>query len=219
MSTFNIIDGIQTRSKNETQIYKKIINLLMQKGKRSKAIHILYKTFRALKKNNNMDEKNTKNDRFVRTLISTKISKEPQLKYLGFCAFNKKLILPLPPKQTVKRDLLFPGNSWTVVDSNFFVFHKAIENVSPYLEVRKAPSKGTTRQIPTMIKLSRQQTLAIRWLINGALERKKRGNNFPECLALEVLEAFRKQGQARQKRNDLHKLAHSNRANLRYRWW
>lgn len=215
MATFHITDGLTQKTLSQTQIYKKIINLLMQKGKRSKAVKILYKTFLALKKNNDIREPNNKTQKFARTFITEKdnLKKQSQLKYLGFRPLDKKLYLER------LKDSRENENYSSLSYSNFLIFHKAIENVSPYLEVRKVRSKGTTRQIPTMIKLSRQQTLAIRWLIDGAFQRKKKGNKFSDSLAIEIIDAFQKQGIARQKRNDLHKMAHSNRANLRYRWW
>jgi small subunit ribosomal protein S7 len=101
----------------------------------------------------------------------------------------------------------------------FSIMENAILNVSPFLEVRKVRVSGKTRQIPSMIQKNRQQTLAIRWLIEAAKNNKKKNKTFADCLATEFLEAADKRGGARQKRNELHKVAHSNRTFLRYRWW
>lgn len=101
----------------------------------------------------------------------------------------------------------------------FLVLSKALQNVMPYLEVRKVRISGKTRQIPSMIRVNRQQTLAIRWLIEAARKKQKKNGRFTDCLANEFIEAFEKQGNARQKRNELHKIAHANRTFLRYRWW
>lgn len=101
----------------------------------------------------------------------------------------------------------------------FSIMENAILNVSPFLEVRKVRVSGKTRQIPSMIACNRQQTLAIRWLIEAAKNNKKKNKTFADCLATEFLEAADKRGGARQKRNELHKVAHSNRTFLRYRWW
>lgn len=100
-----------------------------------------------------------------------------------------------------------------------FDINKVLKNISPYLEVRKKRISGVTRQIPFMVRnKSRQEALAIRWLIAGA---KTQNSNYTmsESLAFEILEALQKQGFARKKRNELHKVAHSNRAYIRYRWW
>jgi small subunit ribosomal protein S7 len=97
---------------------------------------------------------------------------------------------------------------------------QAIENVTPSLEVRKVRVSGSTYLVPAILSKKRQQTMAIRWIIESA---KKKQNNsklsFSECLADEIFDAFKKQGQARQKRDDLHRLAEANRVYIRYRWW
>ena len=97
---------------------------------------------------------------------------------------------------------------------------QAVENVTPSLEVRKVRVAGTTYLVPAILSKKRQQTIAIGWIIESA---KKRQNNskfgFSECLADEIFDAYKKQGQARQKRDELHRLAEANRAYIRYRWW
>jgi small subunit ribosomal protein S7 len=97
---------------------------------------------------------------------------------------------------------------------------QAVENVTPSLEVRKVRVSGTTYLVPAILSKKRQETIAIRWIIESA--RKKQNNSilgFSECLADEIFDAYKKQGQARQKRDELHRLAEANRAYIRYRWW
>lgn len=97
---------------------------------------------------------------------------------------------------------------------------EAIENVKPSVEVRKVRKGGITYQVPAIISKKRQETLAIRWIIHAAKNRKKNSKTrFAECLALELTEASQKFGKPRQKRDELHKLAESNRAYIRFRWW
>jgi len=97
---------------------------------------------------------------------------------------------------------------------------QAIENVKPSLEVRKVRVARMTYQVPAILTLNRQENLAIRWLLDSAKKRKKTSKmGFDECLALELFDAFNKQGGAREKRDELHKLAEINRAYIRYRWW
>ena len=105
--------------------------------------------------------------------------------------------------------------------SLFYIIQQAIENVKPFLEVKKVRVAGTTYQVPCLVQSNRQENLAINWLIQSAFERKKRNPSqaFEICLASEIFEAFQKQGQARNKRNELHKLAEANRAFSHYRWW
>ena len=100
------------------------------------------------------------------------------------------------------------------------LIREAIENVKPSVEVRKVRKGGITYQVPAMIPQKRQETLAIRWIIDAAKNRKRHSKTrFAECLALELTEASKKFGKPRQKRDELHKLAESNRAYIRFRWW
>ena len=96
----------------------------------------------------------------------------------------------------------------------------AVKNVEPSLEVRKKKIAGITRQIPCIVPKPRGQGLAIRWLISAAQERRrKEGQPFYKSLAEELVNAYYKRGEPRQKRDSLHKVAESNRSFLRYRWW
>ncbi len=102
--------------------------------------------------------------------------------------------------------------------SNFLL--QAINNVKPCLEVRKVRIGRRTYLVPAILSEKRQEALAIKWIIEASRAKKKYGKYpFAEYLANELFDAYFKQGQARQKRNELHKLAQSNRAHTRYRWW
>ena len=101
----------------------------------------------------------------------------------------------------------------------FNVLDKGVQNVSPYLEVKKVRISRKTRQLPLMINRKRQKTLAMRHLIEAAHKRQKKMTPISQALALEMIDAFQKQGIARKKRYELHKIAHANRTFLRYRWW
>ncbi len=106
---------------------------------------------------------------------------------------------------------------------DFSVLHflsKAVENVTPSLEVRKVRVSGTTYLVPAILSKKRQETTAVRWIIESARKKKdKSKGDFSECLADEIFDAYKKQGQAHQKRDELHRLAEANRAYIRYRWW
>ena len=100
------------------------------------------------------------------------------------------------------------------------VVEQAISNCMPSLEVRKVRVAGTTYLVPTMIQKKKQEALAMRWMIEAAKKKKKSTKlSFAQCLADEIFDAFNKQGYARTKRNELHRLAEANRAYIRYRWW
>lgn len=100
------------------------------------------------------------------------------------------------------------------------VISKAIENVTPSLEVRKVRVSGSTYLVPAVLSKKKQENLALKWVIESAEKRQKNSKlNFSTCLADEIFDAYRKLGQARQKRDELHRLAQTNRAYIRYRWW
>ena len=100
------------------------------------------------------------------------------------------------------------------------VLLQAVLNVKPSVEVRKVRKGAITYLVPAIVPIKRQETLAIRWLIEAAKNRKKKSKlSFAECLAVEFTEAYNKLGKPRQRRDDLHKLAEYNRAYIRFRWW
>lgn len=97
---------------------------------------------------------------------------------------------------------------------------QALENITPSLEVRKVRVAGSTYLVPAVLSKKKQEKLALKWLIESAKKRQKNSNgNFSQCLADEFLDASRKGGYVRQKRDELHRLAQQNRAYIRYRWW
>jgi len=100
-----------------------------------------------------------------------------------------------------------------------YVVVQAVHNVKPCIEVRKVRKSGRTILVPRVVPKSRQSVLAMRWLIESARQNQRKNKlNFSECLADELYYAFQKKGQARQKRDELHKIAQTNRAFLRFRW-
>jgi small subunit ribosomal protein S7 len=104
--------------------------------------------------------------------------------------------------------------------SMLYVVSKSIENCLPALEVRKVRVAGNTYLVPATISKKKQESLAIRWILEAARHRKKTTKfNFAQCLADEIFDCYFKQGYARQKRDELHRVAESNRAYIRYRWW
>nr|QIA60648.1 ribosomal protein S7 [Metacalypogeia alternifolia] len=97
----------------------------------------------------------------------------------------------------------------------------AIENVKPICGVKKVRISGITRLVPSITATTRQETLAIRWMLESAAKRRmgKKSISLDQCLYAEILEASQKMGIARKKRDDLHKLAEANRSFSHYRWW
>jgi small subunit ribosomal protein S7 len=96
------------------------------------------------------------------------------------------------------------------------VFHEAIENVRPSVEVRSRRVGGATYQVPVEVRSNRRQSLAIRWLVDTA--RKRSENTMTERLAAELLDAANNRGAAVKKREDTHRMAEANKAFSHYRW-
>ena len=96
------------------------------------------------------------------------------------------------------------------------VFHNAIENVRPNLEVRSRRVGGATYQVPVEVRSTRAQALAIRWLIDSSRNRGE--NTMTDRLSGELLDAMNNRGAAVKKREDTHKMAEANRAFSHYRW-
>ena len=96
------------------------------------------------------------------------------------------------------------------------VFHAALDNVMPQIEVRSRRVGGATYQVPVEVRLERRQALAIRWLISAARSRNER--TMVERLSGELLDAANNRGTAVKKREDTHKMADANRAFSHYRW-
>ena len=96
------------------------------------------------------------------------------------------------------------------------VFHEALRNVSPALEVRSRRVGGATYQVPVEVRTERRQALAIRWIINAARERNDK--TMVDRLASELLDASNNRGAAVKKREDTHRMAEANRAFAHYRW-
>jgi small subunit ribosomal protein S7 len=93
---------------------------------------------------------------------------------------------------------------------------KAIDNVKPMLEVRSRRVGGATYQVPVEVPQRRSMSLAFRWIVGVARERK--GKGMSEKLAAELLDALQGTGAAVKKREDLHRMAEANRAFAHYRW-
>jgi small subunit ribosomal protein S7 len=96
------------------------------------------------------------------------------------------------------------------------MFHAALENVKPPLEVRSRRVGGATYQVPVEVRPSRRQTLAIRWIIDIA--RKRSEKTMVDRLAGELMDAANSRGAAFKKREDTLRMAEANRAFSHYRW-
>ena len=96
------------------------------------------------------------------------------------------------------------------------VFAQAIENVKPHMEVRSKRVGGATYQVPTQVGSRRQQALSIRWLLEAVRGRK--GRPVAQSLADEFIAAYRREGTAMTKRENVHRMADANRAFAHFGW-
>jgi len=96
------------------------------------------------------------------------------------------------------------------------MFHEAIDNVKPSVEVRSRRVGGATYQVPVEVRTIRRQALAIRWLV--IMARKRSENTMIGRLAGELMDASQNRGAAVKKREDTHKMADANKAFSHYRW-
>ena len=96
------------------------------------------------------------------------------------------------------------------------IFNEAINNIKPTVEVRSRRVGGATYQVPVEVKLKRAQALAIRWLIDAS--RKRKDKHMADKIFNEIYDAYEKRGSAVKKKEDVHKMAESNKAFAHFRW-
>jgi small subunit ribosomal protein S7 len=96
------------------------------------------------------------------------------------------------------------------------VLEQAVKTVTPVLEVRSRRVGGSNYQVPVEVPQRRARTLAVRWLVTFARERREK--LMEEKLAAEILEALDQQGGAYKKKDDLYRMAQANKAFAHYRW-
>ena len=101
-------------------------------------------------------------------------------------------------------------------DEPITVFNDAINNVRPTVEVRSRRVGGATYQVPVEVKSKRSQALALRWLIDAS--RKRKDKKMSDKIFNELFDAYEKKGAAVKKREDVHKMAESNKAFAHFRW-
>ena len=96
------------------------------------------------------------------------------------------------------------------------VFNEAINNIRPTVEVRSRRVGGATYQVPVEVKSKRAQALALRWLVDAS--RKRKDKHMSDKMFNEIFDAYDKKGSAVKKREDVHKMAESNKAFAHFRW-
>ena len=101
-------------------------------------------------------------------------------------------------------------------DEPINIFNDAIKNVRPTVEVRARRVGGATYQVPTEVKSKRSQALALRWIIDAS--RKRKDKKMSDKIFNEIYDAYQNKGSAIKKKEDMHKMAESNKAFAHFRW-
>ena len=101
-------------------------------------------------------------------------------------------------------------------DDPINIFNDAIKNVRPTVEVKARRVGGATYQVPVEVKSNRAQALALRWLVDAS--RKRKDKHMSDKMFNEIFDAYEKKGSAVKKKEDVHKMAESNKAFAHFRW-
>ena len=124
-------------------------------------------------------------------------------KSIAFKIFNDALDIIESKKQDTEK-------------SSLEIWKDGLSNVMPHVEVRSRRVGGATYQVPVEVKSKRAQALAIRWLVDSA--RKRKDKHMSDKIFNELFDAYEKKGAAVKKREDVHKMAESNKAFAHFRW-
>ena len=154
-----------------------------------------------------------------RNYKSTEVFLKPDPKYGSVLAAKIINKLMWKGKKTVAQRILYDAVEQVAKKTEkepVDVINTAIDNIKPRVEVRSKRVGGATYQVPHEVTRKRQQTLAIRWLVDMA--RQKRGKPMARRLADELFDAFNNQGAAVTKKENTHKMAEANSAYSHFAW-
>ena len=152
-----------------------------------------------------------------RDVPKRKIIPDPKYKDKLVAKFTNSLMLG--GKKPTAEGIIY--GAFDIIQSRFKedpleIFRKALDNIKPKLEVKSRRVGGATYQVPVEVRSPRNNTLAIRWVIGYS--RQRREKTMAERLANELLDASNGIGASVKRREDMHKMAESNKAFAHYRW-
>jgi len=123
-------------------------------------------------------------------------------------------------KKSIAEDLVYAAinkGAEVVKEKDVVIFvNKAIDNVRPALEIKARRVGGANYQVPMPVSPRRQETLAVRWIVEAS--RKKSGKSFDEILRDQLVDAYKGEGDAVRKKDDTEKMAEANKAFAHFRW-
>ena len=146
-----------------------------------------------------------------------KVKKDMRYKSALFAKFITSIMLHGKKSIAEKTfyEVVEEGAKELKIDPVDFV-NKVIDNVRPALEIKSRRVGGSNYQVPVPVSPARQETLAIRWLIE--ISRKKTGNSFSELLKREMVSAYKGEGDVLKKKQDVERMAEANKAFAHFRW-
>ena len=152
-----------------------------------------------------------------RDVPKRKITPDPKYKDKLVAKFTNSLMIG--GKKSTAEGILY--GAFDVISTRFKedpleIFRKALDNVKPRLEVKSRRVGGATYQVPIEISFERQESLALRWIVDAAGSRK--GMPMKDALAAEIIDAYNNTGNVVKKKEDTHKMAQANRAFAHLRW-
>lgn len=143
----------------------------------------------------------------------------PDPKYKDLTVAKTVNALMISGKKGVAEKALYKALSWVaekMSTSPIEVFHQALGNIRPVMEVRSRRVGGANYQIPSEVRSTRSQALAIRWLSSAASSRTEK--TLAERLAAEIMDAANNRGGAVKKKEDTHRMADANKAFAHFKW-
>ena len=154
-----------------------------------------------------------------RNFKSTAVLQKPDPKFGSMLATKIINKIMLSGKKSIAQKIFYDAldmahKKLPDVEDPAEIFNKAVDNARPQVEVRSKRVGGANYQVPREVKRARQQSLAIRWLVDFA--RKKKGKPMSQRLAEELVDAYNGTGQAVQWRENIHKMAEANKAYAHY---
>jgi small subunit ribosomal protein S7 len=152
-----------------------------------------------------------------RVIVRREIATDPRYNNLLVAKFVSSLLKK--GKRSLAQSILYGAfdlMQQKTKEEPLSLFQKALGNVKPVVEVRSRRVGGSTYQVPTEVRASRGQALAIRWIISFAKARGEK--SMPAKLAGELMDAAAGRGAAVKKREDTHRMAEANKAFAHYRW-
>ncbi|HJO76933.1 MAG TPA: 30S ribosomal protein S7 [Pelagibacteraceae bacterium] len=151
--------------------------------------------------------------------------KTPKKVFLEDAKYKSELILKLmnsimyDGKKTIAEKIVYDALNKLqskAKEEPIKIFDAAINNIKPTIEVRSRRVGGATYQVPVEVKQKRSKALAIRWLVNASKKRKDK--NMSDKICFELYDAYQGRGSAIKKKEDMHKMAESNKAFAHFRW-